>query len=93
MQLSNIVTKIKAGYSLEDASAIEQVKNSKTPILFIHGDKDDFVPYSMMDELYNATSSDKEKLIIEGAGHDHSYLVNPKLYWTSINTFLNKYVK
>ena len=93
MQLSNIVVKMKAGYSLEDASAIEQVKNSKTPILFIHGDKDDFVPYSMMDELYNATSSDKEKLTIEGAGHDHSYLVNPKLYWTSINTFLNKYVK
>ena len=47
----------------------------------------------MMDELYNATSSDKEKLTIEGAGHNDSYLVNPKLYWASINTFLNKYVK
>ena len=93
MQLYNIVTKMKAGYSLKDASAIEQVKKSETPILFIHGDKDDFVPYSMMEELYNATSSKKEKLTIEGAGHDDSYVVNPDLYWTTINSFLNKYVK
>ena len=92
MQLSNIVTKIKAGYSLKDASALEQVKKSETPILFIHGDEDDFVPYSMMEELYNATSSEKEKLTIEGAGHDDSYVVNPKLYWNTITKFLNKYV-
>lgn len=92
MQLSNIVTKIKSGYSLKDASAIEQVKKSKTPILFIHGDEDDFVPYSMMEELYDATNSEKEMLTIEGAGHDDSYLVNPTLYWNTITEFLNKYV-
>ena len=93
MQLSNMVIKSKAGYSLKDASALEQVKKSKTPILFIHGDKDDFVPYSMMEELYEATNSEKEKLTIKGAGHDDSYIVNPELYWNTINTFLTKYVK
>lgn len=92
MQLSNIVTKIKSRYSLKDASALEQVKNSKTPILFIHGDEDDFVPYSMMEELYDATSSEKEMITIEGAGHDDSYLVNPTLYWNTITEFLNKYI-
>ena len=92
MQLSNIVTKIKSGYSLKDASALEQVKNSKTPILFIHGDEDDFVPYSMMEELYDATSSEKEMITIEDAGHDDSYLVNPMLYWNTITEFLNKYI-
>ena len=92
MQLSNIVTKIKSGYSLKDASALEQIKNSKTPILFIHGDEDDFVPYSMMEELYDATSSEKEMITIEGAGHDDSYLVNPTLYWNTITEFLNKYI-
>ena len=92
MNLSNIVTQIKAGYSLKDASAIEQVKKSKTPILFIHGDKDTFVPYYMMDELYNATSSEKEKLTVEGAEHANADLVNPELYWNTINTFLQKYV-
>lgn len=92
MNLSNIVTQIKAGYSLKDASSIEQVKKSKTPILFIHGDQDTFVPYYMMDELYNATSSEKEKLTVEGAEHANADLVNPELYWNTINKFLQKYV-
>lgn len=93
MDLANMVTMVKAGYSLKEASPISQVAHSKTPILFIHGDKDDFVPYSMMDKLYNATSSQKEKLTIKGATHAKAELVNPKLYWSSVNNFLNKYVK
>ena len=93
MDLANMVTMVKAGYSLKEASPISQVAHSKTPILFIHGDKDDFVPYYMMDKLYNATSSEKEKLTIKGATHAKSDLVNPKLYWSRVNDFLNKYVK
>ena len=46
----------------------------------------------MMEELYDATNSEKEMLTIEGAGHDDSYLVNPKLYWKTITEFLNKHV-
>ncbi|MDU7538224.1 MAG: alpha/beta hydrolase, partial [Peptostreptococcaceae bacterium] len=79
MNFSDVVTHIRAGYCLNDASAINQVKKSTTPILYIHGDKDDFVPYYMMDELYNATNSEKEKLTIEGGEHANSDLVNPKL--------------
>ena len=93
INISDIVTHIRAGYCLNDASAIKQVKKSNTPILFIHGDKDTFVPYYMMDELYNATNSPKEKLTIKGAKHAKSDLVDPKLYWSTINSFLKKYIK
>ena len=93
MNFSDVVTHIRAGYCLNDASAINQVKKSTTPILYIHGDKDDFVPYYMMDELYNATNSEKEKLTIEGGEHANSDLVNPKLYWSTVNIFLEKYIE
>ena len=93
MNFSNLVTRVKAGYSLKDASAIKQVKKTKIPILYIHGDSDKFVPPSMMDELYNATNSPKEKLIVEGAKHSNSDLINPNIYWTTIYDFLGKYVK
>ncbi len=93
LNVSDVVTHIRAGYCLNDASAIKQVKKSTTPILFIHGDKDTFVPYYMMDELYNATNSPKEKLTIEGAKHAKADLVNPELYWSTVNNFLNKYIK
>ena len=93
MNFSNLVTRVKAGYSLKGASAIKQVKKTKIPILYIHGDSDKFVPPSMMDELYNATNSPKEKLIVEGAKHSNSDLINPNIYWTTIYDFLGKYVK
>ena len=93
MNFSDVVTHIRAGYCLNDASAINQVKKSTTPILYIHGDKDDFVPYYMMDELYNATNSEKEKLTIEGGEHANSDLVNPKLYWSTVNSFLEEYIE
>lgn len=93
MHVSSLVAKIRAGYSLGEASSIEQVKKSKTPILYIHGDQDDFVPYFMMEELYNSTNSEKEMLTIKGAGHAKSSEVDPETYWTTITNFTNKYIK
>ncbi|MGG7058822.1 alpha/beta hydrolase [Clostridium tertium] len=92
MNASSAIARFKAGYGLKEASALKQVEKSKTPILFIHGDEDDFVPYKMMDELYNATSSDKEKLTVKGAGHAKSSKVDPYLYWSTIENFINKYI-
>ena len=86
------VCKIKAGYSFKEGSAIEQVKNSKTPTLFIHGDKDAFVPFEMLDEVYQSASCEKEKLIIKGAAHAESVSVNPTLYWGTIERFIEQYI-
>lgn len=92
LNVTNMVTKLKADYSLKEASALECVKKATVPILFIHGDKDKFVPYSMMDKLYDATNSPKEKLTIEGGEHANSDLVSPFLYWLTVEDFLNQYV-
>lgn len=92
LNVSSIVAKIRAGYFLGEASSLKQVKNSKTPILYIHGDKDDFVPYYMMEELYNATSSEKEMLTIEGAEHAKASEVDPETYWNTVNNFIIKYM-
>ena len=92
LNVTNMVTKLKAGYSLKEASALESVKKATVPILFIHGDKDKFVPYSMIDKLYDATSSPKEKLTIDGGEHANSDLVSPFLYWLTLEDFLNQYV-
>ena len=92
LNVTNMVTKLKAGYSLKEASALECVKKATVPILFIHGDKDKFVPYSMMDKLYDATNSPKEKLTIEGGEHANSDLVSPFLYWLTVEDFLNQCV-
>jgi len=91
LHAASVVTRIRAGYNLKRASVINQVAKSKTPILFIHGDKDDYVPYEMMDKLYNAANCPKEKITILGADHAKCVIQDPDTYWNSINNFIAKY--
>ncbi|MCO7108035.1 alpha/beta hydrolase [Gemmiger formicilis] len=64
------VARLRAGYSFTEASALAQVARCEKPMLFIHGTADDFIPYEMMDTLYNAKPGDnKAELTAEGAGH------------------------
>lgn len=92
MHLSSLMTKLRAGYWLGEARPIDQVKKSVTPMLFIHGSADTFVPYAMLEPLYEACSAPKEKLIIEGAGHGKSSSVDPDTYWSTVTAFLNQYI-
>ncbi len=88
-----LLSKKRIGYSFKEASTIDQVKKSKTPTLFIHGDQDTFVPTYMVYDLYNACSAEKDLLIVEGAKHAQSYIVDKDLCEKTIIEFMNKYVK
>jgi uncharacterized protein len=92
LRAANTVTKFRAGYDLYEASALVQLTKSQTPMLFIHGDNDTFVPYTMLDELYDAAPVEKEKLIIPGAGHGEAENVDPELYWSTIWNFVGNYI-
>lgn len=90
---ASLVCSVRAGYNFTEASSIEQVKKSETPTLFIHGDKDDFVPFEMLDEIYTQANCPKQKLVIKGAGHVESSTKDKELYWNTVENFLNKYVE
>ena len=84
---------LRAGYTFEGASAVESLHSASVPMLFIHGDADEFVPFSMLDECYEACASTvKEKLVVEGAGHGLSASTNPDLYWETVDTFISTYL-
>lgn len=91
MHVANIITKIRANYDLKEASSIKQLEKCKIPMLFIHGDKDKFVPFHMLKKVYDSANCEKDILIIEGAGHCKSNKINPKLYWSTIGEFLYKH--
>lgn len=77
--IANIAFKAAAGYYMEDASALEGVKNSDIPILFIHGTKDTTVPVEDVYRLYEAAECPKELYIVEGAGYGEAL-------WMRVNT-------
>ncbi len=88
LNMFRLVANMRAKYDIKEASALEQVKKATIPILFIHGDSDDFVPEYMCEELYEAAESKKEKLIIHGAGHTESKYKEPETYYNKIFEFL-----
>lgn len=92
LYVASLMSKIFAGYRFKEASTLKQVKKSKTPTLFIHGACDKFVPYDMLDKIYNSANCEKEKLEIEEATHAESANVNPEKYWSTIETFIKKYI-
>jgi hypothetical protein len=92
LNVASIITKIRAGYNFKEASSVEQLKKSVTPTLFIQGDSDEFVPSYMLDINYEAANCEKEKLVVEGAGHIGSSKIAPDLYWETIDNFIAKYI-
>ena len=88
LNMFEIVANIRAKYDIKEASAVEQVKKSTIPILFIHGDADDFVPEYMCEELYKVANCKKDKIIIHDAGHTESKYKEPETYYNKIFEFL-----
>lgn len=92
IHVTSLITKLRAGYFFSEGNALNQVKKSTTPILFIHGDSDTFVPFSMHAPLYEATTCEKERLVIKGADHVQSATLDPVTYWNQIASFTQKYI-
>ncbi|MBO0462828.1 alpha/beta hydrolase [Enterococcus sp. DIV1298c] len=93
IQVTSLMTKIRAGYFFGEADSIKQLEKNKLPMLFIHGDADTFVPYEMLDKVYQATNGPKEKYVVPGAEHAKAYSVDPEKYQQTVSSFLEKYVK
>lgn len=77
------------GIDIEEVSCVDAVKNSKVPILFIHGTGDDFVPCYMSQACYDACATQKKILLVEGAGHGLSHCVDSKSYTAAVEEFLD----
>lgn len=92
LHLAELVANIKAGYDLKEASSLEQIKKAKQPILFIHGNQDDFVPTDMVYELYEAANGEKELYIAEGAGHAEARLIDLTAYWNTVFAFIDEHM-
>lgn len=79
--------KLYGKFDLEEIVPLEAVKKSPVPILFAHGDVDDFVPYSMSVECYNACTSKKRLVTIKDAGHGLCYPVARDEYVKELTEF------
>ena len=83
---------IFGGFDPSSATAKKAVSRSKTPILIIHGEADDFVPCSMSEEIYNACASSKTLITIPKATHGISYIIDRPKYEKAVEDFLSEVI-
>jgi len=91
LQSASLVTKKRYGWGFWEASSLKQLAKCERPMLFIHGDADDFVPFSHLQKNYDAkVKGYKEMWVAEGAVHAHAFAKHPEEYKQHVRDFLEK---
>ena len=79
--------KIFGHFDLEEVDAVSAMKHCTVPVIFYHGEADDYVPAYMSKATYEACAARKQLVIVPGAGHGLSYPVAPELYRSTLREF------
>ncbi len=89
---ADLFARIFAGFGLAEKDTRRTLQNSKVPVLLVHGVDDGFVPCEMTRQAYAACKEPKELLLVDGADHGVSFLVNKERYVEVVTAFLEKYI-
>lgn len=91
LMVSSMICRLKGGILYGWVSPILDVSNVETPILFIHGKDDKYVPCSMSINLHEAKKKGiKELYLAPNAGHAEAYWNNKTEYDLVVEKFLRK---
>ena len=87
---ADLFARLFAGFSLYEKDSRKTLAKARLPVLLIHGSEDHFVPCSMTEESYAACTGEKALLLVDGAGHGVSFLVDHERYSCMVEDFLAK---
>ncbi|MEK4872320.1 alpha/beta hydrolase [Niallia sp. FSL W8-1348] len=90
--IANIFLRARARYSIKDISPISVIDNIKSPMLFIHSQKDDFILPEMTQKLFDKKQGPKKLFFAVNGFHAQSYNENKEAYEKAIDNFLKEYV-
>jgi dipeptidyl aminopeptidase/acylaminoacyl peptidase len=82
--------KIFGHFDLEEITPEAALKKCTVPVIFFHGENDQFVPCEMSRICYDACNSKKMLITIENAGHGLSYPVAPEKYVAALKEFFGE---
>ena len=85
--------KLYGHFDLEETTPEEAMKRCTVPVIFFHGETDDYVPCEMSKICYNACTSRKKLITVPGAGHGLSYLIDPERYLRELGEFFESDLK
>ncbi len=88
LNLCNLFAILIAGFNFRNGNAIKSISKTNIPLLMIHGTKDTFVPYYMLDELDKNCASEHQTFIVKGANHTEAQNLDYENYWKTVDNFI-----
>jgi fermentation-respiration switch protein FrsA (DUF1100 family) len=88
LNIAGMFTKLRCGMKLCDISPIRSIENVETPIFFIHGQEDGYVPPYMSVDMYNIKKGIKKLYLAPNARHAQSLAKNREEYDALVGEFL-----
>lgn len=76
-------------FDIDELTPIDAVRNTKIPILLIHGQEDDFVPCEMSVRCHGANPTSTRLHTVPGAGHGLAYPVDQEGYLKAAADFFS----
>lgn len=73
--------------------AVGKVPHLKLEKLFLHGTRDEIVPYDLGRKLFEKAGNPKTFYAIEGAGHNDTYILGGVGYYDALNRFITETLK
>jgi hypothetical protein len=70
--------------------SLSKISGVHVPLLQLHGDQDDLVPYEVGRRLFAAANEPKEFFTIKGAHHNDTYEIGGEAYFQAIHQFINR---
>ena len=89
--LASAIYERKNQYAESSHSTIDALRQCKIPVLFIHGTDDHFVPIEMTYRNYLACASPKRLLIVPGADHGMSCVIDREGYEAAVKNFWKEF--
>jgi fermentation-respiration switch protein FrsA (DUF1100 family) len=68
-------------------NSLEKLPQIRVPVLIMHGEADEIVPFSMGEMLYGAARAPKFFFPLKGAGHNDTYIVGGEAYFQRFAAF------
>ena len=92
-KIANDMCRKRIQMDTDGYSTLEALETNKIPVLFVHGTDDSFVPIEMTYENYKACKAPRRLLVVPGADHGMSFLVDTDGYKNAVISFWKDFDK
>ena len=67
---------------------LSKMDRIRSPVMIVHGDRDEVVPTQMAEQLYDAARDPKRIYIVKGAQHNDTYEAGGQAYFDALQEFI-----